>query len=226
MLGRRAARHRVSRHGFPRLARRIRRAPRGNQPVPQAFRLSMPSCARWNSATRPDPLHGRRRRDARGRGGMVLDCSGRAGIVARQGFRRADVAYRTLAIAAEWESGDWPARRIEPHDRRELRHWLGVVGAAVVHAPAVHRDDRPRHCQSRSSGRSARRCAPAGLHARARRGHRVAGAPRRRTSARAVHGERTRPSITRRRRATAAFFSSATPRRSSSRCRRPASRKR
>jgi len=39
---------------------------------------------------------------------MVLDCSGRAGIVARQGFRRADVAYRTLAIAAEWESGDWP----------------------------------------------------------------------------------------------------------------------
>jgi flavin-dependent dehydrogenase len=40
---------------------------------------------------------------------MVLDCSGRAGIVARQGCRRSDVPYRTLAIAAEWESSSWPA---------------------------------------------------------------------------------------------------------------------
>jgi flavin-dependent dehydrogenase len=39
---------------------------------------------------------------------IVLDCSGRAGIVARRGFRRNDVPYRTLAIAAEWESTDWP----------------------------------------------------------------------------------------------------------------------
>ena len=41
---------------------------------------------------------------------MVLDCSGRAGIVARRGFRKSDVSYRTLAIAAEWESARWPAR--------------------------------------------------------------------------------------------------------------------
>jgi flavin-dependent dehydrogenase len=39
---------------------------------------------------------------------MVLDCSGRAGIVARRGFRRTDVSYRTLALAAEWESTGWP----------------------------------------------------------------------------------------------------------------------
>jgi flavin-dependent dehydrogenase len=39
----------------------------------------------------------------------VLDCSGRAGIVARRGFRRADAGYRTLAIAAEWDCADWPA---------------------------------------------------------------------------------------------------------------------
>jgi flavin-dependent dehydrogenase len=39
----------------------------------------------------------------------VLDCTGRAGIVARRGFRRSDLRYRTLAIAAEWQCDDWPA---------------------------------------------------------------------------------------------------------------------
>jgi flavin-dependent dehydrogenase len=38
----------------------------------------------------------------------VLDCSGRVGVVARRGWRRADARYRTLAIAAEWECPDWP----------------------------------------------------------------------------------------------------------------------
>jgi flavin-dependent dehydrogenase len=38
----------------------------------------------------------------------VLDCSGRAGVVARRGWRRADARYRTLAIAAEWECPEWP----------------------------------------------------------------------------------------------------------------------
>jgi len=38
----------------------------------------------------------------------VLDCSGRAGIVARRGFRRARGGYRTLAIAAEWDCAAWP----------------------------------------------------------------------------------------------------------------------
>jgi flavin-dependent dehydrogenase len=40
---------------------------------------------------------------------FVLDCSGRAGVIARRGLRRADVGYRTLAIAAEWDCPDWPA---------------------------------------------------------------------------------------------------------------------
>jgi flavin-dependent dehydrogenase len=39
----------------------------------------------------------------------VLDCSGRAGVLARRGLRRADAQYRTLAIAAEWECDAWPA---------------------------------------------------------------------------------------------------------------------
>ena len=38
----------------------------------------------------------------------LLDCSGRAGIVARHGFRRAEAGYRTLAIAAEWDCPGWP----------------------------------------------------------------------------------------------------------------------
>jgi flavin-dependent dehydrogenase len=40
---------------------------------------------------------------------FVLDCSGRSGIVARRGLRRATAPYRTLAIAAEWECPSWPA---------------------------------------------------------------------------------------------------------------------
>jgi flavin-dependent dehydrogenase len=40
---------------------------------------------------------------------MILDCSGRAGVVARRGLRRSDAPYRTLAIAAEWETAAWPA---------------------------------------------------------------------------------------------------------------------
>ena len=39
----------------------------------------------------------------------VLDCSGRAGVVARRGLRRAQAGYRTLAIVAEWACEDWPA---------------------------------------------------------------------------------------------------------------------
>lgn len=39
----------------------------------------------------------------------LLDCSGRAGIVARKGLRRADSGYRTLAVVAEWACRSWPA---------------------------------------------------------------------------------------------------------------------
>jgi flavin-dependent dehydrogenase len=39
---------------------------------------------------------------------IVLDCSGRAGIVARRGFRRIDARYRTLSITAEWDCAGWP----------------------------------------------------------------------------------------------------------------------
>ena len=40
---------------------------------------------------------------------MVLDCSGRAGIIARHGLRRTDARYRTMAIVADWDCPSWPA---------------------------------------------------------------------------------------------------------------------
>ena len=43
------------------------------------------------------------------RGGFVLDCSGRSGVIARRGLRRPHAGYRTLAVAAEWECEGWPA---------------------------------------------------------------------------------------------------------------------
>jgi flavin-dependent dehydrogenase len=59
---------------------------------------------------------GTTRVECSGRGGatsyetdFVLDCSGRAGVIASRGLRRAEAAYRTLAIAAEWECPEWPA---------------------------------------------------------------------------------------------------------------------
>ena len=39
---------------------------------------------------------------------FVLDCSGRTGIAARRGWRRAGARYGTLAIAAEWDCPEWP----------------------------------------------------------------------------------------------------------------------
>src|SRR5262249_45562885 len=50
----------------------------------------------------------------------LLDCSGRAGIVARHGFRRADAGYRTLAITAEWDCAGWPA---DEHTRTAIESY-------------------------------------------------------------------------------------------------------
>jgi flavin-dependent dehydrogenase len=39
----------------------------------------------------------------------ILDCSGRAGVIARRGWRRADAAARTIAVAGIWErTTAWP----------------------------------------------------------------------------------------------------------------------
>lgn len=38
----------------------------------------------------------------------VLDCSGRAGLTARHGWRRAEPGLRTTALVATWEQDNWP----------------------------------------------------------------------------------------------------------------------
>ncbi len=226
-LGRRAARdsvgrRRVSRRRAPSFDALLRQSARAaGVPIVDAVvrdvELGEPSRIRYMAA-------GGETREAEAR--MVLDCSGRAGIVARHGFRRSRRRVSHAGHRRRMGIEQLARRRIDPDGRRELRHRLGVVGAAVVDAPAMHGDDRSRQRQGRASRRAARRRAPAGLHARARRGHGPAGAPRRGTSALASVGNARVASITRRRRATGASCSSATPRRSSSRCRRPASRRR
>ena len=45
---------------------------------------------------------------ARYRAAFVLDASGRTGVVASRGLRRAATGYRTLALAAEWKCDRWP----------------------------------------------------------------------------------------------------------------------
>jgi flavin-dependent dehydrogenase len=40
---------------------------------------------------------------------QVLDCSGRAGVVAARGFRRSRAGYRTIAVNADWDSDAWAA---------------------------------------------------------------------------------------------------------------------
>lgn len=38
----------------------------------------------------------------------VLDCTGRAGLTARRGWRQAEPGVRTTALVASWEREDWP----------------------------------------------------------------------------------------------------------------------
>jgi flavin-dependent dehydrogenase len=38
----------------------------------------------------------------------LLDCSGRAGVIARRGWRRPDSEARTIALAGIWERVEWP----------------------------------------------------------------------------------------------------------------------
>lgn len=44
---------------------------------------------------------------ATARASWVLDCSGRAGVLARQGFRRPERGFATLALYAVWERDGW-----------------------------------------------------------------------------------------------------------------------
>ena len=45
----------------------------------------------------------------------VLDCSGRAGVVARAGYRRSEQAARTTAVVGVWESEAWANEEYATH---------------------------------------------------------------------------------------------------------------
>jgi flavin-dependent dehydrogenase len=44
---------------------------------------------------------------------FVLDCSGRAGVIANKGLRRFDAGYRTLALVSEWQVDGWPTDEVD-----------------------------------------------------------------------------------------------------------------
>ena len=96
------------------------------------------SLVHYESRGRPSSLFAR----------WVLDCTGRAGLLARRDWRRADPAGRTLAIAAVWHRrGGWDALADDTHTlvesydggwawsvpvSRERRHVTVMVDPAVT----------------------------------------------------------------------------------------------
>jgi flavin-dependent dehydrogenase len=52
-----------------------------------------------------------KRLDAR----LVLDCSGRSGVLARPDFRRAASTHRTIALAGIWQGTEWPIEGGDSH---------------------------------------------------------------------------------------------------------------
>lgn len=56
-----------------------------------------------------DQTVGNAQSPAEARGRWLLDCSGRSGVVARRGWRRAECGARTTAVVGVWDStGGWP----------------------------------------------------------------------------------------------------------------------
>jgi flavin-dependent dehydrogenase len=76
---------------------------------------------------------------------MILDCSGRAGIVARRGWRRADARYRTLAIAVEYDCPYWPDEEREQTLVESYRDgWAWSVPLSAVTRQCTVMVDLPR----------------------------------------------------------------------------------
>ena len=178
---------------------RRRRRPRGSS---LAIRSRSPA----------PPTTGRRRRVGRapgprllrpGRGRRPPGTPARRLALPHAGHRRG-VGVRGLA-----------RRRARADARRELSRRLGVVGAALEDAASMHRDDRRRIARLKGSrsGKSTRVSSNS-------RSSCADGWRTRRSSPR--RGRATRQSTTPHAPQTRACCSSAMPRRSSSRCRRPA----
>jgi flavin-dependent dehydrogenase len=90
----------------------------------------------------------------------VLDCSGRAGVMARRGLRRDDSGYRTLAVTAEWACPDWPA---DEHTRTVIESYRDGWAWSVPLSPT-----RRQSTVMIESGRSARPLPLQGVYDRER----------------------------------------------------------
>ena len=75
---------------------------------------------------------------------FVLDCSGRAGVIARQGYRRYEAGHRMQALIGIWErhtrERGWNLPDETADGRRNLRGRVGVVRACLAIRPACRRD--------------------------------------------------------------------------------------
>ena len=93
----------------------------------------------------------------------VLDCSGRAGVVARRGWRRPTRRPNDRRRGSLGARDAWPVDD-DAHARRELRRRLGVVRSGVGRAPLRHRDARSAR-DDLARPRRARRAYRAGVGA-------------------------------------------------------------
>jgi flavin-dependent dehydrogenase len=83
---------------------------------------------------------------------FVLDCSGRAGVVARRGLRRFDAGYRTLAVAAEWVCDDWPVEeRMHTIVDSYADGWAWSVPLSATRRHCTVMIDRDRTTMTRAS---------------------------------------------------------------------------
>ncbi len=154
---------------------------------------------------------------------FVIDCTGRAGVIARQkNLREYDDGLRTVALVGEWRrEGDWPV----PDDTHTLIEsyddgWMWSVPAAggVRHIAAMVDPQR--------SGAGARRLVERRLSRGDRQDPRIQPPDLRRVSPATARADGMPPSIAPANTPVTAGCSRVMPDRSSIRCRPPASRKR
>ena len=103
-----------------------------------------PACVTYTAADgTPAIVHAR----------CVLDCSGRAGVVARRGWRRTHARYGTLAIAAEWNCPAWPP---DEHTRTLVESyadgWAWSVPLSATRRQCTVMIDRGRSRRAGSKG--------------------------------------------------------------------------
>ncbi len=85
---------------------------------------------------------------------IVLDCSGRTGLIARRGWRRTEARYRTVAIVAEWDCPQWPeAERTRTLVESFEAGWAWSVPLSPTRRQCTVMVDRPTLAEARREAR-------------------------------------------------------------------------